>query len=211
MPLRILIAIAALCGGAALAPACAQSSPATPQAAPPSAAAAMPSTPPPTYAPPKVTSPAAAAHDASAATDPLAAMAWLRGCWSGKVNQREYTEQWTSPAAGMMLGLGHTVMNGKTLSYEFMRIVARADGKIAYVLKPTDKPDDGFVYAGTRDDRGMTGYVFGDSSRDFPAQIIYQRTPGGELFAYVKGKINGADREVIYPFHHVDCMTGKLL
>jgi hypothetical protein len=147
----------------------------------------------------------------AAGADPLAALDWLHGCWAGNVNQRAFTEQWTAPAAGMMLGLGHTVMNGKTLSYEFMRIETRADGKIAYVAKPTDKAEEGFVYEGTRDDRGMTGYVFSNPARDFPSQIIYQRSPHGELFAYVKGKINGADREVIYPFHAVDCASGKAL
>ena len=110
-----------------------------------------------------------------------------------------------------MLGLGHTVMNGKTLSFEFMRIETRDDGKVAYVAKPTDKPEEGFIYLGTQDDRGMTGYVFSNPARDFPSQIVYQRTPGGELFAYVKGKINGADRQVIYPFRRVDCASGKVL
>ena len=155
--------------------------------------------------------PVAPATPAATATGPLAALSWLRGCWAGKVNQRAYTEQWTTPAAGMMLGLGHTVMNGKTESYEFMRIETRPDGRIAYVLKATDKVEEGFVYQGTRDDRGMTGYVFSNPARDFPSEIIYQHSPSGELFAYVKGKINGADRQVIYPFHQVDCVSGKAL
>lgn len=178
--------------------------PAAPETAAPAAAAPLPGVPTPTTPAVAITPPAAAA-------DPLAALAWLHGCWSGIVNLRSFTEQWTAPAAGMMLGLGHTVMNGKTLSFEFMRIETRADGKIAYVAKPTDKAEEGFVYEGTRDDRGMTGYVFSNPARDFPSQIIYQRSPRGELFAYVKGKINGADREVIYPFHAVDCASGKAL
>jgi uncharacterized protein DUF6265 len=192
------ILFAASCAATA---ACAQA-PAAPE---PTAPAPLPATPAPTApATPAlpVTSPAAAA-------DPLAALAWLHGCWAGNVNMRNFTEQWTAPAAGMMLGLGHTVMNGKTLSFEFMRIETRPDGKIAYVAKPTDKVEEGFVYEGTRDDRGMTGYVFSNPARDFPSQIIYQRSPRGELYAYVKGKINGADREVIYPFHAVDCASGK--
>jgi hypothetical protein len=149
----------------------------------------------------------AAAPPMPAPADPLAALAWLAGCWAGDVNKRDYTEQWTKPAAGMMLGLGHTVMAGRTLSFEFMRIEARPDGSIAYVAKPTDKPEEAFVYQGTKDDHGATRYVFANPARDFPTEIAYARTPAGELFAYVIGKVNGADRQVIYPFRRVDCPT----
>jgi hypothetical protein len=224
MHVRNLIVITALCAfGAIAAPASAQT-PAAPAAAPapPAAGAALP---PPDSSPSPASPGAAAPGAASAAAksaesvitppvitagaDPLAALAWLRGCWAGEVNLRKFTEQWTTPAAGMMLGLGHTVMSDKTLSYEFMRIEARPDGKIAYVAKPTDKAEEGFVFVGTTDDRGVIGYVFSNPARDFPQQIIYSHTPGNELFAYVKGKINGVDRQVIYPFHHVDCVSGK--
>lgn len=215
MHARHSIAYGALFVFCVIAAACAQSptarEPAAPSPAP--AAASAPSAAPRTPAPgAAAAAPAPAAPTPTVtATGPLAALSWLRGCWAGKVNQRAYTEQWTAPAAGLMLGLGHTVMNGKTESYEFMRIETRPDGRIAYVLKATDKVEEGFVYQGTRDDRGMTGYVFSNPARDFPSEIIYQRSPSGELFAYVKGKINGADRQVIYPFHQVDCVSGKAL
>jgi hypothetical protein len=216
---RIFIIVAALGVFCAVATAVAQTSstaePATTAqtAAPPPTPAAAPTGAPSVAAPAiGAGAPALPASTAGASrADPLAALSWLHGCWAGNVNQRDFTEQWTAPAAGMMLGLGHTVMNGKTLSFEFMRIEARADGTIAYVAEPTDKPEEGFVYQGPTDDRGMTSYTFSNAARDFPSQIIYQRSPGGELFAYVKGKINGADRQVVYPFHQVDCVSGKVL
>jgi hypothetical protein len=96
-------------------------------------------------------------------------------------------------------------MGGRTLSFEFMRIEARGDGSIAYVAKPTDKPEEAFVYQGAKDDHGATRYVFANPARDFPTEIAYARTPAGELFAYVIGKVNGVDRQVIYPFRRVDC------
>lgn len=191
--------------------ACAQT-PAAAPTLPQSAPAQSPQPPQPPEAPPP--KPAAASPGAPATpakADPLAALDWLAGCWAGEVNLRAFTEQWTRPAAGMMLGLGHTVMGGRTLSYEFMRIETRADGTIAYVAKPTDKPEEAFVYQGTRDDRGATRHVFSNPARDFPTEIDYTRTPGGELFASVRGKVNGTDHQVIYPFHRVDCATGKPL
>jgi hypothetical protein len=216
MHVRTLIVTTALCAfGAIAAPASAQAP------AAPAAAGAAPPDSSPSPASPGAAAPGAAPDTSKPAEsvitppvvapggDPLAALAWLHGCWAGEVNLRKFTEQWTAPAAGMMLGLGHTVMNGKTLSYEFMRIEVRPDGKVAYIAKPTDKAEEGFVFEGTTDDRGVIGHVFSNPAREFPQQIIYSHTPGDELFAYVKGKINGADRQVIYPFRRVDCVSGK--
>jgi hypothetical protein len=31
------------------------------------------------------------------------------------------------------------------------------------------------------------------------------------LFAELEGKVDGNDRQVIYPFHPVDCLSGKSL
>jgi uncharacterized protein DUF6265 len=215
MHVRTLIVITALCAFGATPALVMAQAPAAP--ATPAAAAAPPESPPSPGSPsaaPGASKPAESAITppvVSAGADSLAVLTWLRGCWAGDVNQRKFTEQWTAPAAGMMLGLGHTVMNGKTLSYEFMRIETRPDGKIAYVARPTDKAEEGFVFEGTTDDSGVIGYVFSNPTRDFPQQIIYRHTPGDELFAYVKGKINGADRQVIYPYRHVDCVSGKQL
>ncbi|MEO6748036.1 MAG: DUF6265 family protein [Casimicrobiaceae bacterium] len=209
MQARITIALATLYALSAFTQALAQAPAAEVAPLAPAAPATMPATTPATTG----DSPAqpAAAAPVTAPPGPVADLAWLHGCWAGSVNMRNFTEQWTAPAAGMMLGLGHTVMSGKTLSFEFMRIETRPDGKIAYIAKPTDKPEEGFVYEGTQTDRGMISYIFSSPAHDFPAQIIYQHSPGDELFAYVKGKINGEDHQVIYPFHHVDCASGKVL
>ncbi|MEO8848631.1 MAG: DUF6265 family protein [Casimicrobiaceae bacterium] len=207
----IVLAILAVC--CAFDPALAQTPPAQS-----SAVTVPPAVPVPPAAPPQALpaagamAPAGASHaPMAAATNTIADLDWLHGCWAGEVNQRKFTEQWTAPAAGMMLGLGHTVMNGKTQSFEFMRIETRDDGKLAYIAKPGDKAEEGYVYQGIQDDRGMSGFVFSNPARDFPSQIVYTRGLGGELYAYVKGKINGVDRQVIYPFHRVDCASGKSL
>ena len=169
------------------------------QAAPPSAPAAPPAA---------AGAPAAAAP---AAAGPLSELAWLRGCWQGKVNQREFTEQWTAPAAGMMLGLGHTVLGGKTASHEFMRIEAQPDGKIVYVANPLGRAEDRFVYTGTTKDQDTDLFTFANAQNAFPAKIIYRRTAGGMMFAQLEGKVDGNDRQVIYPFRPVDCLSGKTL
>ena len=148
---------------------------------------------------------------APAAANPLDDFAWMRGCWSGKVNQRDFTEHWTAPAAGMMLGLGHTVQAGKTNSFEFMRIVAQPDGKIAYLLQSPGQKDVAYTFSGTTMDQDMTLYNFTNPELSFPAKVAYRKTPGGLMFAEIEGKIDGAERKVTYPFRPVDCLTGKIL
>ncbi len=147
----------------------------------------------------------------STGPEALASLAWLQGCWAGKVNQREFTEQWTRPAGGMMLGLGQTVIDGRTSSFEFMRIELTAEGKVQYVARPAGKADEAFVFQGIRDDSGYKGHVFADPAREFPSEIMYTPTSDNQLFVYVKGKVGGEERSVVYPFRRLDCVTGKPL
>jgi ABC-type transport system substrate-binding protein len=145
------------------------------------------------------------------ATDPLDAFAWMRGCWQGNVNQRDFIEQWTAPMAGTMLGLGHTVMGGKTASFEFMRIQAQLGGKIVYIAQPSGQKEATFTYVGVSKDQDMDLYTFSTTENLFPARVIYRRTAGGMMFAELEGKVDGNDRKVIYPFRPVDCISGKTL
>src|SRR5271166_385771 len=74
--------------------------------------------------------PAAPPPPAAAALDQLA---WLRGCWAGNVNRRDFVEQWLPPRADMMVGVSHTVVQRKnsaevrTEDYTYLRVEARAD------------------------------------------------------------------------------------
>jgi hypothetical protein len=148
---------------------------------------------------------------APAPADPLADFGWMRGCWRGAVNQREFTEHWTAPAAGMMLGLGHSVQAGKTTSFEFMRIVAQPDGKVVYSLQSPGQKEAQYTFSGTTKDQDMTLYNFSNPEIAFPAKVTYRSTPGGLLFAEIEGKVDGAERKVTYPYRPVDCLTGKIL
>src|SRR4051812_44677186 len=58
-----------------------------------------PGSPPPAPAASQA-SPPANPPAAAAADDPLSSLAWLRGCWQGKVNQRELREMGVPPLGG---------------------------------------------------------------------------------------------------------------
>jgi hypothetical protein len=200
-------------------PAPASQTPPASGATAPSPAAAVPSPAAPTpsgHAP-------AAAKDGAAPKAPvpvplvstpardISQLEWMRGCWSGQVNKRTFTEQWTAPTAGMMLGLGHTVLDGKTESFEFMRIVTGPDGKIVFVLHPGDKEEDLYVFESVKSEPDVDFFLFGNPRMTFPSHIIYARAVKGQMFVHVQGKVNGVDHEVVYPFSPVDCKTGKFL
>src|SRR5690242_4487567 len=84
---------------------------ATPQPALPAAPATEPATP----------SPAAPATF----TPSISSLDWLRGCWAGKVQRREFTEQWQQARGGVMLGFSQMVVGEQTRDYTYLRIESR--------------------------------------------------------------------------------------
>lgn len=157
---------------------------------------------PATPAPPAVKAPV----DASAIT----ALGWLGGCWSGAVNQREFREQWMPLRGGMLVGTGHTVMQGRTQSYEYLRMEARGDG-VYYVATPSGQKEAAFKLASIAEDDKDTLFVFTNPEHDFPQRIIYRRGTEGWLYATIEGKLKGEDRQVIYPLRRVDCESGDFI
>src|SRR4029434_8508886 len=66
----------------------------------------------------KAASPAPA--EAAKAAPPsleLNSLAWLEGCWRGEVTQYEFREYWLPLRGGLMVGAGHSLMQGKTQDY----------------------------------------------------------------------------------------------
>jgi hypothetical protein len=199
-------ALAALLGLAFAASASAQTGAAVaaPETAAAPGAAATPGTAPEAPA-------ATATAAAPAATGPLAQFAWLEGCWRGDVNKREFREQWLPLRGDLMIGISHTVMEGKTLDFEYLRLDPRADG-LFYVTTQPGQGELAFrLVKVTPHDGGDVEYAFANPARDFPKTIAYRRSSDGWLYATVDGKIDGADRQVIYPMRRIDCETGELI
>lgn len=154
----------------------------------------------------------AAVEPAKAATPPLelTSLAWLDGCWRGEVAQHEFREHWMPLRGGMMVGAGHTVMQGKTQDFEYLRLETRTDG-VYYVAIPSGKKETSFKLSATAIDDKDTIFTFTNSIDEFPQRILYRRGLDGWLYATVEGKVNGENRTVIYPMRRVDCRSGELL
>jgi hypothetical protein len=136
--------------------------------------------------------PAAAAPAAPAATPPLEELAWLRGCWTGKVDRYDFIEQWSPPRAGMMIGFSHTTVQDKqhaaaarTDDYSYLRLEARADG-IYYVAIPSGKKEAAFKLTSAREESGRMLYTFTNPADEFPQRIAMCEARGW-LYAQVAG------------------------
>jgi Domain of unknown function (DUF6265) len=147
---------------------------------------------------------------ATAAPSPLQDFAWLAGCWEGKVNQRDFREEWLPLRGDIMVGASQTALLGKTQSFEFLRIESRADG-LYYIPMPSGKKETLFRMASRKTDGEDVIFTFENPSGEFPQRIIYRHGSGGWLYAHVGGMVNGEAKEVIYPFRHVDCQSGDFI
>lgn len=115
-------------------------------------------------------------------------LAWISGCWTSenKDKNSSVSEFWTQPAGQSMLGVGRTIKNGKTVDYEYLRII-QDDKGIFYIAKPKANAEE-TPFKLTK----MTGNeaVFENPAHDFPQKIIY-RIEGTNLFARVEGNNKG--------------------
>jgi Domain of unknown function (DUF6265) len=167
---------------------------------------ALPVTATAQYAPP-VRAPAPVPAPAAAKPPSLEQFAWLAGCWEGKVNQRDFREEWLPLRGEIMIGASQTAMLGKTLSFEFLRLEPRPDA-VYYIPMPSGRKDEAFKMVSRTTDGEDELFTFENVSPEFPQQIIYRHAVDGWLYAHVGGKVNGEAKEVIYPMRHVDCQTG---
>jgi len=146
----------------------------------------------------------------STATGPLAPLSWLNGCWMGTVNKREFREFWHPLRGGMMVGIGHNALGDKTVSYEHLRLEAKADG-VFYIATPAGQRDVPFKLSDTRKDGTDEIFTFTNAANPFPQIISYRRATLGWLYVEVAGKQAGKDHKVIYPFRRIDCEGGTLI
>lgn len=122
---------------------------------------------------------------ATAATD-LKDLAWLAGNWSGLQDGMEMEELWTAPKGNTMLGVHRDVKGARTVSFEFLRIEAKAD-VITYWASPGGRPPTPFRMIELKDKR----VVFENPDHDFPNRIIYWIDSAGALHAKIEGTQGG--------------------
>ena len=135
----------------------------------------------------------------------------MHGCWEGKVNQRDFREEWLPLAGDIMVGVSQTALRGKTVDFEYLRLEPRPDG-VFYVAAPSGKNEAAFRLATQTTAGGDEVFTFVNATPgvDYPQHIIYRRGSEGWLYVTVEGKVRGTDKQVIFPMRRVDCQTGAI-
>ncbi len=122
-------------------------------------------------------------------------LSWLSGCWTQPRANGLVEEQWMAPRGGSMLGMSRTVIGGKTVEYQFLRI-AVVDSVLAYVAKPSGQAEAAFPMKSIDD--GVV--VFENLAHDFPQRIIYRRNADGSVTARIEGTVKGESRGRDFPY-----------
>ena len=124
---------------------------------------------------------------------------WLAGHWQLTAGATCLEEQWTTASSNLLIGMSRTVTGGRSTSFEFVRIEARADG-IYYVAQPGGKPPVDFKLASD----SATDLVFVNPGHaDHLKQVIYRREANGNLTARIEGDNGGKAFSENYAYRRV--------
>ncbi len=128
---------------------------------------------------------------------------WLAGCWELNVPERKMTitEQWMKPLGGTLIGMGRTVVDGRTASFEYLRIVTAESG-FDYIAKPSQNATETTFKMKTASDSEL---IFENPEHDFPQRIIYRKGEADSLFARIEGTRNGQTRGMDIPMKRAKC------
>lgn len=130
----------------------------------------------------------------------VARMAWLRGCWEARTPRALIEEQWSSPRAGTLLGMGRTT-RGDTLRETEHIILRERAGRLAYEAHPSGQDSTTFTSITVTD----TMVVFENPAHDFPQRVGYARRGADSLIAWIEGSMQGRQRKIEFPYARVSC------
>jgi hypothetical protein len=135
---------------------------------------------------------------------PLAALAFMAGCWRGDAGvDKTIEEQWTAADSDVMLATTRYLDDntGRTRSWEYSRIVVDSAG-IALLPAPRGNQQGRFRLTATTAGEAR----FEDPAHDFPKRIIYRRVDARRLTVRVDG--GEGDREAQeFRLENVPCPT----
>ncbi|HET6584045.1 MAG TPA: DUF6265 family protein, partial [Nannocystaceae bacterium] len=98
-------------------------------------------------------------------------------------------QTWARPHGDAMFGTSHTVVDGRTAFFEYVRIEARSTG-IVYLASPLGR-DPPTAFSLVESDRDRV--VFENPQHDFPQRVIYEKK-GDRLLGRIEGTEGGKPR-----------------
>jgi len=118
-------------------------------------------------------------------TTDLHSVAWLSGDWQSVMPNGLVEERWTAPAGVMMVGLSHASRNGKTRSFEYLRLELRG-GDIFYIASPNAKKVAEFKLV-----EATADHLVFEGGDDHVQKVRYKREGPDKITARIDGRMNG--------------------
>ncbi len=109
---------------------------------------------------------------------------WMSGAWVSESRDEWVEEIWTSPRAGMLLGLNRSGKGENATGFEYMRIAPNPDGSVSFWASPSGKTPVPFKLVSS----WPVEAVFENHTNDYPTRVVYRRE-GDTL----RGTISGPD------------------
>jgi hypothetical protein len=128
-------------------------------------------------------------------------VSWISGCWQMNDNGKITTERWSKATSNVIIGVSQTVKDGKTVAFEFLRIIDNGHGAI-YVAKPSNAKDETGFFAKKF---SANEVVFENTKHDFPQRIIYRLQDKESLIARIEGKQGDKEMGIDFPMTRIKC------
>ena len=126
-------------------------------------------------------------------------LSWLSGCWQGRQGTAVIEEIWTKPGGKSMIGLGRTVKDDRTVSFEFMQF-REENGTLLFLPQPQGGPQVRFPLKESTPAR----LTFENLTHDFPQRVTYERK-NNLLLASIEGSEKGKFSRHEFQMKKVPC------
>src|SRR5690242_1633117 len=114
----------------------------------------------------------------------IRSLSWIAGDWQSITPQGNIEEHWMQPASDSMIGMSRTLREGKTTSFEYLRLELR-DTDMFYIAYPNARKQAEFKLVEADAER----LVF-EGGDEHVQRVVYQKEGQG-LRARIEGKHNG--------------------
>lgn len=125
----------------------------------------------------------------------------MSGCWAADDAETGSMEYWTAPAGGTMFGISRTVVDGKTVAFEYLRIVTDEDDDIVLIASPSGQETARFELLS----RSLQQVVFVNPDHDFPQRISYRLSGDNKLLGRIEGEQDGQSVNIDFPMSRIRC------
>jgi hypothetical protein len=126
-------------------------------------------------------------------------LSWLSGCWQGRQGAAVIEEIWSKPGGTTMIGVGRTVNNNRTVSFEFMQF-REENGSLVFLPQPQGGPQVRFPLKESTPGK----FTFENLNHDFPQRVSYARK-SNLLLASIEGTEKGKFSRQEFVMRKVRC------